>query len=43
MAWNVANRPGRPKGGEAMALRAVYALIAEKAAASRSAAKGKSR
>jgi leucyl aminopeptidase len=43
MAWNVGNRPGRPKGGEAMALRAVYALIAEKAAASRSAAKGKSR
>jgi leucyl aminopeptidase len=43
MAWNVANRPGRPKGGEAMALRAVYALIAEKAAASRSAAKGKTR
>jgi len=43
MAWNLANRPGRPKGGEAMGLRAVYALIAEKAAALRSAAKGKSR
>lgn len=41
MAWNLANRPGRPKGGEAMALRAVYALIAEKAQAA--AAKGKSR
>jgi len=42
MAWNLANRPGRPKGGEAMGLRAVYALIAEKAA-SGAAAKGKSR
>jgi len=31
MAWNVAARPGRPKGGEAMGLRAVYALIAERA------------
>jgi leucyl aminopeptidase len=41
MAWNLANRPGRPKGGEAMALRAVYSLIAEKAQAA--AAKGKSR
>ncbi|MFZ5609494.1 MAG: leucyl aminopeptidase family protein [Pseudomonadota bacterium] len=26
-AWNPGNRPGRPKGGEAMALRAVYALL----------------
>lgn len=26
-AWNAADRPGRPKGGEAMALRAVAALI----------------
>lgn len=43
MAWNLANRPGRPKGGEAMALRAVYALIVEKAAASPSSAKGKGR
>jgi leucyl aminopeptidase len=32
MAWNVAARPGRPKGGEAMGLRALYALIAERAA-----------
>jgi len=29
MAWNVASRPGRPEGGEAMGLRAVYAAIAE--------------
>jgi leucyl aminopeptidase len=29
MAWNVAARPGRPEGGEAMGLRAVYAAIAE--------------
>jgi len=27
MAWNVANRPGRPMGGEAMGLRAVYQLL----------------
>jgi leucyl aminopeptidase len=26
-AWNAKNRPGRPEGGEAMTLRAVYALI----------------
>jgi leucyl aminopeptidase len=29
MAWNVAARPGRPEGGEAMGLRAVYAAIVE--------------
>jgi leucyl aminopeptidase len=29
MAWNGAARPGRPPGGEAQALRALYALIAE--------------
>jgi leucyl aminopeptidase len=27
MAWNLASRPGRPEGGEAMGLRATYALI----------------
>ncbi len=27
MAWNLTARPGRPEGGEAMGLRAVYALI----------------
>ena len=32
MAWNLAGRPGRPEGGEAMGLRAVYGLIAELAA-----------
>lgn len=26
-AWQTANRPGRPQGGDAMALRAVYAFI----------------
>ena len=31
MAWNVKSRPGRPEGGEAMALRALYAMIAERA------------
>lgn len=30
-AWNPQARPGRPAGGEAMALRALYALIAERA------------
>ncbi|MBF0372645.1 MAG: leucyl aminopeptidase family protein [Alphaproteobacteria bacterium] len=28
MAWNGAARPGRPEGGEAMCLRALFALIA---------------
>ncbi len=28
MGWNLRNQPGRPKGGEAIALRALYALIA---------------
>jgi leucyl aminopeptidase len=32
MAWNPSARPGRPAGGEAQGLRALYALIAEKAA-----------
>ncbi len=27
MAWNLAARPGRPAGGEAMGLRAIYGLI----------------
>jgi leucyl aminopeptidase len=27
MAWNTASKPGRPEGGEAMGLRAAYALI----------------
>jgi leucyl aminopeptidase len=30
MAWNESTRPGRPVGGEAQGMRAVYALIAEK-------------
>lgn len=29
MAWNTAGRPGRPEGGEAQGLRALYALIRE--------------
>lgn len=28
MAWNASARPGRPAGGEAMGMRALYALIA---------------
>jgi leucyl aminopeptidase len=27
MAWNLAARPGRPKGGEAMGLRALFDYI----------------
>ena len=27
MAWNLAGRPGRPKGGEAMGLRALFTYI----------------
>jgi len=27
MAWNIRSRPGRPEGGEAMGLRAVYAYV----------------
>ncbi len=30
MAWNVSDRPGRPKGGEAMAVRALFELIRER-------------
>ena len=30
MAWNRSARPGRPKGGEAVALRTLYALVADR-------------
>jgi leucyl aminopeptidase len=30
MAWNGAARPGRPEGGEALALRALFAAVAER-------------
>ena len=30
MAWNEREKPGRPQGGEAMGLRAVYAYIENK-------------
>lgn len=33
MAWNVSSRPGRPEGGEAMGLRALYACIRDRFAA----------
>ena len=29
-AWNPKPRPGRPKGGEAMGVRAVFDMLAEK-------------
>jgi leucyl aminopeptidase len=34
MAWNQRNRPGRPRGGEAMGLRAVYAWLERRYGAS---------
>ena len=30
MGWNPDHRPGRPKGGEALAVRALYSLLAER-------------
>jgi leucyl aminopeptidase len=32
-AWNASAKPGRPEGAEAQTLRAVFALIAERASA----------
>ncbi|MGB9154192.1 MAG: leucyl aminopeptidase family protein [Alphaproteobacteria bacterium] len=32
MAWNLSTKPGRPEGGEAMAVRAVYRLIESRVA-----------
>jgi leucyl aminopeptidase len=29
-AWRAANKPGRPKGGEALGLRAVFRYLAER-------------
>jgi leucyl aminopeptidase len=29
-AWNDQTRPGRPEGGEAMAMRALFGLIRER-------------
>ncbi len=30
MAWNLSHRPGRPQGGEAMAVRALFALLKDR-------------
>jgi len=30
MAWNLSNRPGRPEGGEAMTIRALFAYLNER-------------
>jgi len=30
MAWNLSNKPGRPEGGEAMAIRAVFQTLKQK-------------
>ena len=32
MGWNTKAAPGRPEGGEAMGLRAAFAMIAERVA-----------
>jgi leucyl aminopeptidase len=39
MAWNLYDRPGRPKGGEAMGLRAMFGAIAERFGGRRAAAR----
>ncbi len=36
-AWNLEERPGRPKGGEAQGLRALFALLVQRFASARSA------
>ncbi|MBB1653522.1 M17 family metallopeptidase [Delftia sp. UME58] len=36
-AWNLEERPGRPRGGEAQGLRALYALLSQRFASARSA------
>jgi leucyl aminopeptidase len=33
MGWNALPRPGRPEGGEAMGLRAAFALLERRAGA----------
>jgi len=43
MAWNGRARPGRPEGGEAVAIRGLYALIADLAERERGKGKGKKR
>jgi leucyl aminopeptidase len=30
MAWNIRSLPGRPEGGEAMGMRAVFELIRQR-------------
>ncbi len=41
MAWNTTARPGRPVGGEAQGMRALYALIATRFAGKRHRSKGR--
>ena len=36
-AWNLEERPGRPRGGEAQGLRALYALLSQRFASARNA------
>ena len=42
MAWNLAARPGRPVGGEAQGMRAIYALIERRFGGKKRAGKGRS-
>jgi leucyl aminopeptidase len=30
MGWNVSSRPGRPEGGEAQGMRALFAMIEQR-------------
>lgn len=43
MAWNAGARPGRPEGGEAMGLRAVYAAIIDHISAEKRKTRGANR
>jgi leucyl aminopeptidase len=41
-SWNDADRPGRPQGGEAQGLRALFAMLNERYAARRDGARRRS-
>jgi len=43
MAWNLTSKPGRPEGGEAMGLRAAFAMLADYADKSSAKGGGKAR
>ncbi len=43
MGWNDATKPGRPEGGEAQGIRAIFALLAERYGQPRGSTRTKSR